>query len=210
MAPYSKDLQGTKLNPSWNHAVSAAVNCLKRSSSTWIRKAPSIRQTFCLDFVNICLSRIQATDSKFDWLEEYSALIRQLGEIYCSYAGKSNLTILSDELPPEILSNPSTAVKGYYFWIQKIHKILSQWKAKLDNNVANYDEIHVYIHKWKYIHDTAQSVSASDVVISVRRLRDIEETFLKWFEYLNILLLKYIQGDPKPSWYVSYNQVLIL
>lgn len=179
------------------------MNCLKISSSTWIQKGPSVRQAFCLGFVNTCLSRIQATGSAFDWLEGYSALIRQLGDIYCSYAGKSNLTILSDVLPQEILSNPSTAVKDYFLWMQKIHQTLSQWKAKLDNNTANYDEIHVYIHKWRYIHEVAQSVGASAVVISVKRLRDIEEKFLKWFEYLNILLLKYVQGDPKHGWYVS-------
>ena len=179
------------------------MNCLKISSSTWIQKGPSVRQAFCLDFVNICLSRIQATCSRFDWLEEYSAVIRQLGDIYRSYAGKSNLTILSDVLPQEILNNPSTAVNDYFLWIQNIHQILSLWKAKLDKNAANYDEIHVYIHKWQYIHDIAQSVSASDAVISVGRLRNIEEAFLKWFEHLNILLLKYLQGDPNPSWYVS-------
>ena len=194
ISPRPKDLQGTKLQPSWNHAIGAAVNCLK-SAFTWIQKEPSFKQTFCLQFVNTCFSRIQADSNAFDWVEEYSTIIHQLGDVYCSYAGKSNQTILSD-----VSRNPSTEVKEYFLQIQKIHQILTLWKTKLDNNAANYDEIHMYIQKWRYIHEIAQRVSASDVVISPGNLKDIKKAFLEKFEGLNILLLKYVPGDSKPGW----------
>lgn len=187
------------MQPSWNHAVGAAVNCLK-AVFTWIQKKPSFRQTFCLQFVNTCFSRIHADSSTFGWVEEYSTIIHQLGEIYCSYAGKTKQTIPSDVLPQSVSRNPSTEVKDYFLQIQKIHQILTQWKTKLDNNDANYDEIYMYIQKWRYIHDIAQHVSASDVVISPGNLKDIKKAFLEKFEDLNILLLKYVPGDSKPGW----------
>ena len=199
ISPHPKDLQGTKLQPSWNHAISAAVNCLK-STSTWIQKEPSFRQMFCLQFVNTCFSRIQADSSAFGWVEEYSLIIHQLGDVYCSYAGKSNQPILSDVLPQSVSRNPSTAVKKYFSQVQKIHQILTQWKTKLDNNAANYDEIHMYMQKWQYIYEIAQHVSASDVVISQGNLKDLKKAFLVKFEDLNILLLKYVPGDSKPGW----------
>ena len=199
ISPRPTDLQGAKLQPSWNHAIGAAVNCLK-SASTWIQKEPSFRQMFCLQFVNTCFSKIQADSSAFDWVEEYSTIIHHLGDVYCSYAGRSNQTILSDVLPQSVSRNPSTVVKEYFLQIQKIHQILALWKTKLDNNAANYDEIHMYMQKWQYIHEIAQHVSASDVVISQGNLKDIKKAFPAKFEDLNILLLKYVPGDSKPAW----------
>ena len=166
-----------------------------------MRSVPSIRQEFCLNFVNFCCSQIQADSSTFLWVEEYSALIPQLGDIYCSYAKtKPNSSILLSELPEDVLSNRSTAVKQYFSWIQKIHQILSLWKSKLDNHAANYDEIYGYNQKRHFIHEIAQHVCVSDLVISADTLTRLAKIFLEKFEELNFLLLKYIPGDPKPCW----------
>ena len=165
-----------------------------------MQREPSIRQEFCLKFVNTCCSKIQADSSTFVWVEKYSALIPQLGDIYCSYARKENQGILLSELPEDILRNKSTAVKQYFSWIQEIHQILSLWKSKLDNHGANYDEIYGYNQKRHYIHEIAKHVFASDLVISADTLTRLEKTFLEKFEELNFLLLKYIPRDPKPGW----------
>ena len=109
-------------------------------------------------------------------------------------------SILLSELPEHVLSNPSSAVKQYFSWIQEIHQILSLWKSKLDNHTANYDEIYGYNQKRHYIHKIAQHVFASDLVISADTLARLDKAFLEKFEDLNFLLLRYIPGDPKPGW----------
>jgi len=187
-----------RLQPSWNHAIGATVDCLK-STSVWVQKEPSLRQTFCLDFVNVCCSRISVVSSEFGWLEKFFTIIQQFGDIYsCSYAKK---TILLDELPQNILNNPSASVKQYFTWIQKIHQVMLTWKTRLDNNDANYDEMHLYTQKQHYIHGIAQHVSAATgLVISAENLVRLKKTFLEKFEELNILLLKYVPGDSKLGW----------
>ena len=181
-----------RLQPSWNHAISATVDCLK-NNPVWAQREPSIRQAFCLDFVNTCCARIPVVSSTFGWVSMYGTLIHQFGDIYLnSYARKM---ILSDE---NILKNPSPSVRQYFSWIQKIHKVMLTWKAKLGNNDANYDEIDVYTQKQRYIHGIAQHVSAaSGLVISAENLVILKNTFLEKFEQLNILLLKYVPGDSK-------------
>ena len=158
---------------------------------------------FCLDFVNACCTEIQVTSSSFGWVENYSTVIHQLGAIYSqSYAKKSDEQMNSTgKLPQNILENPSTSVKEYFSWIQKIHKVMLTWKTKLGSDGdANYDEIHVYTQKQRYIYGIAQHVSATNLVISAMNLAALKDSFLEKFEQLNILLLKYVQGDSKLGW----------
>lgn len=185
--------------PSWSHAVSVAVDNLK-CNSTWVEREPSVRQTFCLDFVNSCCALIKASQNTFDWVEKYLNLIHRLGAIYCSYATKKGLTTLLSALPEEVTMNSSSAVKRYFLWIQNIQNIVSTWKRNLISNAANYDEIHGYIHKQQKIYEIAQHVSATELVVSEEDLTCLNNTFLEKFEELNILLLKYVPGDSKPYW----------
>ena len=191
-----------RLQPSWDHAISATVDCLK-SNSTWWQREPSVRQQFCLDVVNACCTAIQVTSSSFGWVENNSMVIHQLGDIYSlSYVKWSDeQTCFADELPPEVVKNPLSSVKQYFSWILKIHQVLQMWKTKLGNNVANYDEIHVYTQKQHYIQGIAQHVSAAaSLVISTENLFALKNNFLEKYEQLNILLLKYVPGDPKLGW----------
>ena len=110
------------------------------------------------------------------------------------------MAILSDELPQSILENPSTSVKQYFSWIQKIHKVMLSWKKKLDENDANYDEINLYTQKQHHIHEIAQHVSATGLVISPDNLLVVKNDFLEKVEQLNIHVLKYVPGDPKLGW----------
>jgi len=163
-----------------------------------VQKEPSVQQTFCLDFVNTCCSRIPVASSTFDWVGIYWTIIQQFGDIYLSTCARKR--ILSDELPQNILENPSTSVKQYFSWIQKIHKVMLTWKTKLCNSDANYDEIHVYTQQQCYIQGIAQWVSATGLVIPSEDLIDLKSTFLEKFEELNILLLKYVPEDSKLGW----------
>ena len=185
--------------PSWKHAVSAAVDNLK-SNATWVEREPSVKQTFCLDFVNACCTLTKPSKNTFDWVEKYSTLIHQLGAIYCSYATKKNLTVLLCTLPEDVTVNPSSAVKQYFLWIQNIHNILSTWKRNLNSSAANYDEIYGYIYKQQKIYEIAQHVSATELVASEENLTCLNTAYLEKFEELNILLLKYVPGDSKPYW----------
>ena len=186
-----------RLQPSWNLAICATVDCLK-SNNVWVQREPSVRQTFCLDFVNTCCSRIPISSSTFGWLENFGTIIQQFGDVYSFLCAKRG--ILQGQLPQNVLKNPSTSLKQYISWIQNIHQVLLTWKTKLDNLDANYDEIHEYTQKQRYIHGIAQHVSGTGLVISPNDLISLKSSFLEKYEELNILLLKYSPGDSKLGW----------
>jgi len=151
--------------------------------------------------VNACCTKIQIS-STFDWVEIYPSIIEQFGAIYSKqyYAKMRDKQILQDELPQCISESSSYSVKKYFSWIQKIHHVLSSWETKLSKNDANYDEIHLYTQKRQCIQSIAQHVSATSLVISAENLTVLKNTFLKKFDELNFLLLKYVPEDPKLGW----------
>ena len=152
--------------------------------------------------MNACCTRIPVTSSTFSWVDVYLTVIWQFGDIYLQTFARRSLeqTILLDELPQSVLKNPSTSVKQYFSWIKEIHNVLLTWKTKLDNNDANYDEIHEYSLKQNYIHKIAQHVSTTSLVIPTENFTVLKNAFLEKFEELNILLLKYVSGDSKLGW----------
>lgn len=188
------------MQPPWNHAIDATVKCLQ-SNNTWLERKPSVKQTFCLDFVNACCTRIQII-SAFDWVEIYPSIIEQFGAIYSKqyYDKMSVKQVLQDELPQRISESSSNSVKKYFSWIQKVHHVLSSWKTKLSENDANYDEIHLYTQRRQCIQSIARHVSATSLVMSAENLTVLKNTFVKKFDELNFLLLKYVPEDPNFGW----------
>ena len=178
---------------------------------TWVNITPSLQQKFCLDLVNVCCTKIPASQHSFEWMKQFFSVIQQLGSIYFTYASSRKIVgkgiILSDQLPSEVVKNSSTAVSHYFEWIQKLHAILSVWYNMLENESADYDIIHMYNQNQRHIHNLAQAVSASGLVMSASKIVQLQHKFLQRFEEMNQLLLRYIPKDPKAGWYVLTNVI---
>ena len=183
--------------------MDAAISVLK-TDLEWVQEEPSLKQNFCLEFICAGCTRIPLNDVEFDWMREYIGIIKKLGEVFCSYSSSRQLvreqTILSDCLPEEVVKSPSTSVVQYFKWIQRLHRMLSVWKSKLDDQSANYDDIHWYHQNQRHIYLLAEAVRGTSLVLSSRKISDLRLSFLQDFEELNLLLLKYIPGEPKAGW----------
>ncbi len=167
----------------------------------WVRTKPSVQQDFCLKFLNVCLQRVPVSNDTTEWTENYHVVLEQIGAVYCSYCEASKpkmVSGLSDRLPTE--GNPSPSPKQYFHLILRIHEVLQGWKGIVGDQTANYDLILSYKNQFRYIHKVATAVSATELVVSAIRITEIQQAFLREFENLNRLLLKYIPGDPKGRW----------
>jgi hypothetical protein len=184
-------------------AMDTAISVLK-TNLEWVQKEPSLKQNFCLEFMCACCARIPLTDMEFDWIKEYIGIIEKLGEVFCFYLSSRHLvrkqTTLCDFLPEDVEESPSKSVLRYFHWIQRVHKILSFWKSKLDNQSADYDYMHGYLQNYRHIHKLAKAVGGTSLVLSPQKVSQVQDSFLQDFELLNQLLLKYISDEPKAGW----------
>ena len=183
--------------------MDAAISILK-TNLEWMQEEPSLKQNFCLEFMCACCARIPLNDVEFDWMREYIDIIRNLGEVFCCYSASRQLvgeqTIFCGCLPEDVEKSPSTFVLQYFKWIQRLHKMLSLWKSKLDDQSANYDDIHWYYQNQRHIYNLAEAVRGTSLVLLPHKISELQHSFLQEFEELNLLLLKYIPGEPKAGW----------
>ncbi len=188
--------------PIYASAIEVTVNVLKKDPTWPLQKQLSVKQKFCLRFINTCCIRIPVSNTSLEWMTQYSALILEIGSVFCSFSSMRKAdgmeTLLSQSIPSKVSKND--LVVQYFSWIQRLHKMLSNWKSRLETETANYDEISWYSHNQRQIHELAQAVSADGVVVTAHKLSELRSTFLQNFEELNILLLRYISTDPKGGW----------
>ncbi len=184
-------------------ALDAIINVLK-TNLQWMQEEPSLKQSFCLRFLCACCARIPLNVMEFDWMKEYISIIKKLGEVFCAYSSSRQLvkeqTILCDCLPEEVEKSYSAFVLQYFQWVQRLHRMLSSWKSKLDDQSANYDDIHWYHQNQRHIYNLAEAVRVTSLVLLPQKVSLVQHSFLQDFEELNQLLLRYISDEPNGGW----------
>ncbi len=78
--------------------------------------------------------------------------------------------------------------------------MLADWKSRLEEKEANYEEINWYLKSRDNMHNLAGAISASSLVVSRVEVETLHDTFLEFFKKLNQLVLKYVPSDPKAGW----------
>ncbi len=194
MTPEEKEMQGTAVKPL--QAIAAAVDCLK-ASLNWVHTEPLPKQKFCLDFLNACFQRIPMSESSTDWVEKYHTILFKLVEVHGAAIKKCK-----DDAALRALSSDdsSPSRRQYFYLIERIHKILTNWKSMIEDQSANYDFILEYKNQYRHVCSLATAVSATDLIVSGHKAVDAERVFLQQFERMNQLLIKYIQDNPKAGW----------
>ncbi len=194
MTPEEKEMQGTAVKPL--QAIKVAVDCLQ-ASLNWVHTETLLKQKFCFDFLTACFQRIPMLENSVDWVEKYHTILLKLVKVYgaaikqCKdYAALRAL--LSED------SAPST--RQYFQFIERIHKILTNWKSMIEGRSANYDFILKYEGQHEHIHSLAKAVSAEGLIVDVQEAMEAQQNFWKQFDSMNRLLIKYIHDDPKLGW----------
>lgn len=85
-----------------------------RKDLTWLQ-ALTTRQRFCWGIVANCCSKIPISDDQFEWVDSYSYVISQLGQIFFTYCSSKQLPederVLSTKPPQDVLHSPCEDIK---------------------------------------------------------------------------------------------------
>lgn len=88
----------------------------------------------------------------------------------------------------------------YFEWVCKIQEFLTLWKKKFHTLDVNHDEILMYANWQSQLNSIGHSVDANSVVTDSKKVEETKNQFLKLFEQLNCLLIKYIPNIPGSKW----------
>lgn len=82
----------------------------------------------------------------------------------------------------------------------KIHSCLQSWSDKFYLRSVGYDEIDLYSSNHDNLITLGDTLCSSSLIVKVEEVDKIKKNFLEIFEILNVLLLRYIPGQPSAKW----------
>ena len=143
--------------------------------------------------------------NNLEWVNSYYTVIDQLGRIYGVYCSQQQMqdtkSILDDEsMPADVSESSCEGVKVFFEWVSKAQQTLDSWRQKFQNRHINYDEIQLYTTIFSQLNRVATALSAESLVVDIQFVQGLKQDLLQAFEMLNILLLRYIPGQPEAGW----------
>lgn len=82
----------------------------------------------------------------------------------------------------------------------EIQRVLQYWSDKFHHQNINYDEVLLYASNHVKLVPLGETLCASSLVVNFPAVQTVKTTFLRDFELLNALLLRYIPGQPDAKW----------
>ena len=100
----------------------------------------------------------------------------------------------------QLTSSIFFSLSRYFQWVYRLQALLLEWKKKFEEREVNYDEIVTYMSQHSQLKNLGQAICASSAIVDAEYTQDVQEMFMNAFEQLNILLIKYIPGQPDAKW----------
>ena len=85
----------------------------------------------------------------------------------------------------------------YFDWVRHVQAVLLEQKEKFMQQECNYDEILIYTSQQPQIKHLDKTFCVSS---GIGDAQAVKSSFLNVFEQLNVLLIKYIPGQPDAKW----------
>ncbi len=171
----------------------------------------SSRLEFCWGVVGSCCAKIPVSET-LEWAKSYYHVIDQLGRIYSVFCQAQELeetrSVLSDEsMPLDVAQSNSEGVQKFFGWLSKAQQALATWRERFKSKKINYDSIKLYLDVLSLLNRAATSLSANSLVVDQQYIVAIRTDFLQAFELLNIMLIRYISGQPDTG-HCTLNEIL--
>ena len=83
---------------------------------------------------------------------------------------------------------------------QRVQAILLEWKQKFIKQPTNYDEVLIYIRQQEQLEHFGQTICTASAVDDIQDIVTVISMLLNTFEQLNVLLTKYVPGQPDIKW----------
>ena len=157
------------------------------------------KERFCWGIIVTFSEQIEPQQDKFQWADSFTAIIEKMGEIYGHYCQKRSIKHGSVQMRPEIYRCPPDVVK-YYEWVQQIHKFFLHWHTKFMLQEINHDDMVDYHGSHSSLCKVAKAVCATGMIVKYEHITELRTNYLKDFEQLNLLLLRYVHEVPRVKW----------
>ena len=147
-----------------------------------------------------------------EWARSYYHVIDYLGKIYSIYiqrqVGLDAESVLNEEtMPLDITNSTCEGVKLFFEWLSRAQQVLAAWRDKIISKKVNYDDIQLYLDVYSLLTRAATGLTANSLIVDSPYVHAIKADFLMAFEQLNIMLLRYISGQPDAG-YCSLCEIL--
>ena len=100
----------------------------------------------------------------------------------------------------QLTSSIFFSLSRYFQWVYRLQALLLEWKKNFEEQEVNYDEIVTYMSQHSQLKNLGQAICASSAIVDAKYTQDAQKMFVNGFEQLNILLIKYIPGQPDAKW----------
>ena len=157
------------------------------------------KERFCWGIIVTFCEQIKPRQDSIKWVESFTAVIEKMGEIYGLYCQKRSIKHGSAQLRPDIYRCPPDVVK-YYEWVQEIHNFFSNWHTKFLLQEINHDDMVDYDSSHSSLCKVAKAVCATGMIIEDQHISELRTNYLKGFEQLHLLLLRYVHEVPRVKW----------
>ena len=198
--PELKALQGTEkeINPQLKNTLTFSVNTLCQNVSWFASLSP--RQMFCWGVVATTCGKFPVKAKNIKWVHHLKDIIQTLGVIFNTYCKYHKLDdhqcLLSKHMPEKVDECPWGDVRNYFHWVRDVQDCLHEWQEKLVQYKVNYDEILQYVNHSEDISAVGQAVCANSYIVEMDVILEVKKTFEKYFEQLNVYLLRYVPNHP--------------
>ena len=159
------------------------------------------KERFCWGIIVTFCEQLKPQEDSFQWAKSFTAIIEKMGEIYGHYCQKRNMKHGSVQMRPDISRCPPVVVK-YYEWVQQIHKFFSHWYTNFMLQEINHDDMVNYHGSHSSLCKVAKAVCVTGKIIRDQQISELRTNYLRNFEQLNLLLLRYVHEVPRVKWSV--------
>ena len=152
------------------------------------------KERFCWGIIVTFCEQIKPQQNSFQWAQSFTAVCAKMGEIYGLYCQKRIIKRGSVQMryPPDVVK--------YYEWVQQILNFFSNWHRKFMLQEINHDEMVDYLGSHSSLFKVAKAVCATGMIIEDQYISELQRIYLKDFEQLNLLLLRYVHEVPRVKW----------
>ena len=159
------------------------------------------KERFCWGVIGTFCEQLKPQEDSFQWAKLFTAIIEKMGEIYGHYCQKRNMKHGFVQIRPDISRCPPVVVK-YYQWVQQIHNFFSHWYTKSELEEINHDDMVDYHDSHSSLCKVAKAVCVTGKIVEDQLISELRTNYLKNFEQLNLLLLRYVHEVPRVKWSV--------
>ena len=137
----------------------------------------------CWKIMTAYCETIHFSSTNLLWMQKHLVIIESVGEI-CYKIGRKHQT--------------NADVSKCFDFLRKVHAVLATWRTNLERKQITYDDLLQYANCYSSLISVVNALhSESELLLELETLQTMQNEFMRQYEQLNILLIRYVPGYPE-------------